>query len=174
MTQLSAVATATTGVSLVGNTLTFTDAFVGPTFAWTVQAIDDALVEGTETVTATLSGAVNATLNGAQTTASTNITEADAVVFGITSTASIDEDSAQITTFTVNLGGVLLGNGNTASVTVTPGGTATDGTDHQAFMTRLSAAATATTGVSLAGNTCLLYTSPSPRDATLSRMPSSA
>ena len=28
--------------------------------------------------------------------------------------------------------------------------------------------------IGLEGNTCLLYTSPSPRDATLSRMPSSA
>ena len=30
------------------------------------------------------------------------------------------------------------------------------------------------TGYALYGDTCLLYTSPSPRDATLSRMPSSA
>ena len=30
------------------------------------------------------------------------------------------------------------------------------------------------TGITKIGNTCLLYTSPSPRDATLSRMPSSA
>ena len=29
-------------------------------------------------------------------------------------------------------------------------------------------------GQATMGNTCLLYTSPSPRDATLSRMPSSA
>ena len=29
-------------------------------------------------------------------------------------------------------------------------------------------------GITIKANTCLLYTSPSPRDATLSRMPSSA
>ena len=40
----------------------------------------------------------------------------------------------------------------------------------------ITSAKLASSAVNLAGNTvtCLLYTSPSPRDATLSRMPSSA
>ena len=41
------------------------------------------------------------------------------------------------------------------------------------FSVRLSAPNISFSGINLA-NTCLLYTSPSPRDATLSRMPSSA
>ena len=52
--------------------------------------------------------------------------------------------------------------------------------DLQAYISEVGSAAgykvvTATvTGVSTETTTCLLYTSPSPRDATLSRMPSSA
>ena len=56
-------------------------------------------------------------------------------------------------TFTMSLGGVTLGAGQTASVDVTRGGTASDTADHQNFLTRLGAAATATTGVTLVGNT---------------------
>ena len=46
-----------------------------------------------------------------------------------------------------------------------------------AFAAAAAAVAFAAPGAALAGpyvNVCLLYTSPSPRDATLSRMPSSA
>ncbi|RLC59455.1 MAG: hypothetical protein DRI30_00505 [Chloroflexi bacterium] len=153
LTQLSAAATATTGVTLVGNTLTFDDTFVGPTFDFTIQAIDDNLVEGSETLRVGLINAVNANINGAQFRSTTNITETDAVVFGIASTASISEDTPGTTTFTVNLGGMLLANGNSASVDLIRTGTSTDGVDHQDFLTQLGAAATATTGVTLVGNT---------------------
>ena len=118
LTQLGTAAGATAGVSLAGNTLTFDSAFVGPTFTFDVTAIDDTLVEGTETLTATLSGAVGATINAGQTVASTNITETDAVVFGVTSTVSISEEVPDTATFTMNLGGVTLGAGQTATVNV--------------------------------------------------------
>jgi len=153
LTQLGAAATATTGVTLVGNTLTFDDTFVGPTFAFNVQAIDDALLEGTEALTATLSNAVNASINAGQTIASTNITETDTIVYSITSTPSISEEALGTSTYTISLGGVTLGTGQTSSVDVISGGSSTDGVDHQVFLTQLGAAATATTGVTLVGNT---------------------
>ena len=47
------------GVSRSTNTLTFTDAFVGTTFSFDLTTQDDALVEGTETLTLQLSNPVN-------------------------------------------------------------------------------------------------------------------
>ena len=44
----------------------------------------------------------------------------------------------------------------------------------QSLQAELSSNLRAVPGAQVAFNTCLLYTSPSPRDATLSRMPSSA
>ena len=152
--QLAAAVAAEPGVDLFGLTLVFNSALVGPTFSWTADAVDDSLVEGTETLSTTLANVVGGVLNPAQTVASTDLTETDAVVFGITSApGSISEEVPETVTFTINLGGVTLGAGITASVDVTRGGTSTDGDDHQVFLTQLANAATATTGVTLTGNT---------------------
>ena len=152
--QLAAAVAAEPGVGLFGLTLVFNSALVGPTFSWTADAVDDSLVEGTETLSTTLANVVGGVLNPAQTVASTDLTETDAVVFGITSApGSISEEVPETVTFTINLGGVTLGAGITASVDVTRGGTSTDGDDHQVFLTQLANAATATTGVTLTGNT---------------------
>jgi Ca2+-binding RTX toxin-like protein len=154
MTAVATAATTTTGVTLVGNTLTFDSTAASP-FTFTMAAIDDADVEGTETIIGTLSGAT--TTNGAVSiltpVTTTNITENDATLsFAISSTASISEDAAETATFSVAMTGTLA-TGETASVDLTPSGTATDATDHTAFMTAVATAAATTTGVTLVGNT---------------------
>ena len=59
------------------------------------QAIDDALVEGTESVEATLSGVVGANLNAAQAVATTTITETDNTAPVISAQLfTVDENSA--------------------------------------------------------------------------------
>ena len=77
---LAAAAGATPGVTYVAatNTLSFDGTlFGGTSFAFNVAAIDDALVEGTETLEATIGGVVGANLNAAQAVATTDITETD-------------------------------------------------------------------------------------------------
>ena len=59
-----------------------------------------------------------------------------------------------------------------------PGNTLLNPTNHTLIMidhqSQMSFATKSIDPVQLRNNVCLLYTSPSPRDATLSRMPSSA
>ena len=64
------------------------------------------------------------------------------------SPGSVTEGDGTPIEFTVTVTGDALAAGNTASVTIVHGGTATDGTDHTAFDTALADAATATAGAS--------------------------
>ena len=164
---LVAAAGATAGVTFDGvDTLTFGASFNGGTgtgaFAFTVDAVDDAVVEGTETIVATLSNEAVANGSAALGTASTttNVTEVDAdVTFGVGSTASISEDAAATATFTVTLGGDALIGANTASVDIVATGTATSGTDYDNFVAALVAAAGATAGVTFDGVDTLTFDS---------------
>src|SRR6185436_20490856 len=107
---------------------------------------------------ATLSNAsvVEGTASITTPSATVNITEIDeAITFSIAaSPGSISEEAAASTTFTISMTGFPLNAGNTASVDVTPSGSATGGTDYtQALLTALGAVAGPTAGVSLAGST---------------------
>ena len=147
---LTAAAAATPGVSYAAatNTLTFDgNVYAGTDFAFTINALADTLVEGAETFTATLSAPTNATLGGAVADTVT-ITDDDAIVFTIGANNDPIAETGGVTTFTIDFGGVSLGAGQSASVVVTPSGTAIDGTDHDAFDAVLTAAAAATPGVS--------------------------
>jgi hypothetical protein len=163
ITSLTIAAAATTGVSFDGtDTLTFDANFVGPSFSFSVDAINDQTVEGTEVITATLSGQVvdngSATLGTAVT--NTNITELDAdVTFAISSTPSISEDLQETATFTINVGGDALTGTNTASVNVIASGSATSGTDYDNFITSITNAAAATAGVTFDGTDTLTFDS---------------
>ena len=156
-------AAVTTGVTFDGtNTLTFDSNFVGATFSFSVDAIDDAIVEGTETITATLSNQTvdngSAAIGIANT--STDITELDAeVTFDISSTASISEDLQETATFTITVGGDPLVGTNTASVDIVAGGSATSGTDFDNFITAITNAAVATNGVTFDGADTLTFDS---------------
>ena len=152
----------TAGVTRAGNTLTFDDTFAGPTFTFGLTASDDAIVEGTEALALQLSNPVNN--NGATgittATASTDITEVDAdVTFDVSSTASISEDFTETATFTVTLGGDALTGANTASVDITPTGTAGSGVDYDDFVAALVTAAAGTAGVSFDGVDTLTFDS---------------
>ena len=88
-------ATGTTGVSLSGSTLTFDDTWDGSDFTFDVTAVDDSDVEGTETITLNLSGAVidNGSVSITTADTSTDITETDqSLIFSVDSTESISED----------------------------------------------------------------------------------
>ena len=121
LTALGDAATATTGVGLVGNVLTFDDNFVGPTFAFSVDAQDDSLVEPTETITATLSGPTSP--NGAATIVtaltSTDITDNDQdVTFALSrDVASIGEEAGGTVNFTITLSQAVNA-GNSVSVDI--------------------------------------------------------
>ncbi|NIR40382.1 MAG: hypothetical protein GWN07_31605, partial [Actinobacteria bacterium] len=95
---LTAAAGATPGVTYVAatNTLSFDGTlFTTTSFAFSVAVIDDALVEGTETIEVTLSGVVGANLDAARAVATTTITEADNTAPVINAQLfTIDENSA--------------------------------------------------------------------------------
>ncbi|MRI35078.1 hypothetical protein EOPP23_19085 [Endozoicomonas sp. OPT23] len=148
----SAVATAGVGFDENSNTLTFDSRFTGTTFSFAVQASNDQMVEGDETIVASLSDAQinqgSAGLVSGSDSTTTVITEQDASVrFGIRSTASISEDRQETATFTLDITGTPLAADNAASVVLTPGGTATSGSDYDDFMAAVSASAVATAGV---------------------------
>ena len=109
LTALGDAATAMTGVGLVGNVLTFDDGFVGPAFAFSVDAQDDSLVELTETITATLSTPTSpngeATVGTAFT--STDITSDDTAILTV-SDVSVDE-AAGTMTFVVTVDNAVAG-----------------------------------------------------------------
>ena len=142
LTALGNAAGSTSGVGLAGNVLTFDSSFVGPTFTFSMNAQNDSLVETTETITASLSGAASpngvASIGTAAT--STDITDNDSVVFTIIANNDPIAETGGSTTFTIDFGGVSLGSGQTASVVVTPSGTATDGVDQTAFDAAIAAA----------------------------------
>ena len=156
LTAVSAAATATAGVSYDSGSqaLTFDSSFNASgtgNFSFNITAIDDATVEGSETIIGSLNFATvnngSATINTASST--TTITELDAdVAYAINSAASISEDSEATATFTISLSGDALIGSNTSSVVITPSGTATSAADYDNFLTAVSAAATATAGVS--------------------------
>ena len=81
VTAMGNAAASTTGVSFDSGTSTFTfdEFFVGPTFTFSVDAQDDSIVEGTETITATLSSPTSpsGTASIGTANASTDITDND-------------------------------------------------------------------------------------------------
>ncbi|WP_415911976.1 retention module-containing protein [Neptuniibacter sp. QD37_11] len=156
VTAITTAANNTQGVSYSNGTLTFDSTFTGPDFSFDVSAINDDNVEGTETITATLSGESVDLGSVSITTASTDteITELDAAVtFAINSTPSISEELEETATFTVTLGGDPLVAGNTASVAITPSGDATSDEDYSDFVTAITTAANNTPGVSYSNGT---------------------
>jgi len=80
----------------------------------------------------------------------------DDITFDIDSTASIDEDTEETATFTITVGGQVSA-GNTASVDIAATGTAISGTDYDLFITALTNAAAATTGVTFDGTNTLTF-----------------
>ncbi|NIU06024.1 MAG: DUF2341 domain-containing protein [Gammaproteobacteria bacterium] len=144
-TALSNAAAGTTGVSFdTGtSTLTFDENFVGPTFSFTLDAQDDAIVEGTETITATLSGASSP--NGAASigtaSASTDLADNDTAAVSIAATDPSAGEPASNGQFTVSLS-QPSSTDTVVSYTVT--GTATSGSDFTALSGSVSIAAGAT------------------------------
>ena len=172
---LQAVADATAGVSFDGTTLTYTDAFVGTDLAFSVTAADDDELDSPETLNITLSNAT--ALNGSATAADAEdvtITDIDvAVTFAITVTSEnpLDDTPTQLAgiaeesttdnegTFTITKGGDALVGANTASVTLTMSGTATDADFTSAVIAAVaSAATTAGIGVSAQDGDSLVLT----------------
>ncbi len=132
------------GVNLIGSTLTFTSAYDGSPISFTVSATDDSLVEGVETIVASLAnpsiGAGTAAILVPSDTV--NITEIDnAVTFAIavssedasndagSQSATVNEETAadNLGTFQIAMSGGPLTGSNQASVTVTIGGDAESG-----------------------------------------------
>ncbi|MBR1227157.1 hypothetical protein JQ600_19690, partial [Bradyrhizobium sp. AUGA SZCCT0176] len=158
LAALQTVADATAGVSLSGSTLTFDSSFVGSTLAFTVSAVNDDLIEGTETIVATLSNQTIVEGTAAITTASDSVdlTEIDqAVSFSMAADqTAISEEAGASVTFTISLTGFPLNPGNSATVDVAASGSASGGTDYSpALLAALQTVADATAGVSLSGST---------------------
>jgi hypothetical protein len=164
---IATAAAATPGVSFNAETgvLTFTGA--ANSLSFTVTAVDDNTVEGTETIVATLSNAGVTYGTASITTPSdtVDITELDAAVtFSVTTTSEItgnDTPTQQATisefstaddmaTFTISKGGDSLLGDNTATVTISLSGTAKDadftgmsGTDYGDILLAIKGAAEA-------------------------------
>ena len=79
--------------------------------------------------------------------------------FAIDATTSISEELTETATFTVTLGGVAVTGGDTASVDISASGSAVSGTDYDNFISAISTAADATTGVSFDGVDTLTFDS---------------
>jgi len=130
------------------NTLTFHAG--GPTsLSFVVTATNDNLVDSGETIVASLTGALitEGTATIATPTATSTITDIDAAVsFAVTVNAagtSISEEntSDNAATFTVAMSGGTLAAGNSASVVLSLGGTATEGVDYSPALDAAVAAA---------------------------------
>ncbi|MCP4002247.1 MAG: S8 family serine peptidase, partial [Gammaproteobacteria bacterium] len=121
-------ATAGSDYTAVSGTITFNPNEISKTF--TVSPIDDTVAEGNETVTLTLSNAVNATLGAARNPTTLTIVENDFHSLDFSSNIySGIEDSGPIIV-TVNLG---LASSSTVTVDyASSGGTATSGSDYTA------------------------------------------
>ena len=120
---------------------------------FTVSAVNDDLIEGTETIVATLSGQtiVEGTATITTPSDSVDITEIDeAISFSIAAdVSSISEEAGATATFTISMTGFPLNAGNTASVNIAASGTAGAADYTPALLAALAAALP--TGVSLAG-----------------------
>ena len=159
ITAITTAAAGTTGVSFDGtDTLTFDSSFNGGagtgTFNFSVDAIDDQDVEGTESIIATLSNesTSSGTVALGNTNTSTDITELDqAIAINLTQdVTSISEDAGESVVYSVDLDTVPLV-GNTVTVTIAElAGGAEDSDLTAAFDASVSAAAGSTTGVSYA------------------------
>ena len=118
-------------MTLVGSTLPFTDANYGGPIAFTVNAVNDDLLDSSETIVATLSAETIDEGTASITTASdsVNITDIDeAISFSIAADVPLDQRGRRGTaTFTITLSGFPLNTGNSATVDVAVAGTATAG-----------------------------------------------
>ena len=119
------------GVTLVGSTLTFTSAYSGNPIVFSVAVANDDVVEGPETIIATLSNQtiVEGTASIGTASDTVTITEIDqAISFSIAASPdSISEEAAGVATFTLSMSGFPLNTGNTATVDLAASGTATGG-----------------------------------------------
>ncbi|NIM29131.1 MAG: hypothetical protein GTN79_15385, partial [Gammaproteobacteria bacterium] len=142
-TSLSNAAGSTTGVSYNSGTgeLTFDDSFAGPTFTFSVDAQDDAIVEGTETITATLSAPASpngaASIITADTT--TNLTDNDTATLTV-GDVTVDEAAGTLS-FDVSVDRAVEG-GFTVDYSFTDG-SATGGSDYDDTAGTLTFAGTA-------------------------------
>ncbi len=144
------------GVTRDGNTLTFTDSYVGTTFSFIFTAVDDAMVEGSEEISLSLSNANIAfgTVEIAISTASTQLTDLDQeITFAISAdSAVVSEESLDTMDFIITMS-EPVGLGNSVSVDIAYGGSATNIDDYQEFLAQVNAAALLQQGVDLTGNT---------------------
>jgi autotransporter-associated beta strand protein len=106
VTAVSNAAALATGVTFSNPTLTFDDTFVAGNFTFTMNALADTLVEGTQTIIGTLSnpqatGGASAAITGAS--ATTNITDADSANAVFQSATGGAAESAGATNITLVL-----------------------------------------------------------------------
>jgi len=138
LASLSTVAGSTDGVSLSGNTLTFTSSFVGSSLSFGVEAFDDGSDEGPEDLIATLSNELidngSVGLVGGQTVATVDILDDDGAFpsgLAYTVAGSKNVDGEQLyavdleTGSTVRVGevlvnGVALGPNSTSGMALSP------------------------------------------------------
>ena len=141
----------------------------------TVEVTGDTVVEADETFTVLLSGITNSDVTATDASGLGTIENDDAATIAINDVTQVETDAGTTDfVFTVTLTGDVAG-GFDATYNINDG-TAVDASDYTDDTGTITFAGTdaetQTITVSVTG--CLLYTSPSPRDATLSRMPSSA
>ena len=177
-----------------GTTLTFTsDGSPMDDLCIELRAIDDAIVEGAEDYNVSIANPGTTTGSDTQTSGATVVTttiiDNDLATWSITGNTTVGEGADA--KYTVNLAGNLQA-GETATVELFRGNGSAILADNGSFVAAVNTAIANYAGpgtLAFDGTTltftsdgspmgdlciCLLYTSPSPRDRTRSRMPSSA
>ena len=146
------------GVTLSGSTLTFTAAYQGGDIVFSVAAVDDDIVEGDQTIIATLSLPTvsngTAVLDTATDTVTITDVDQDITITIADTQTSISEEAGGTDTFTITLS-QAINTGNTVTVDVDfATGTTTEDADFvTAAQAALQAIADATAGVSFDGTT---------------------
>ncbi|MCP4929885.1 MAG: hypothetical protein GY918_12590, partial [Gammaproteobacteria bacterium] len=131
ISAITSAASSTTGVTFDGtDTLTFDENFVGTTFSFSVNSIDDVFAETSETITATLSSSTSPNGETTISIASTDTTitdDTDATNVTLSGPATIAE--GQSVTITANVttapsgGTLVLALSNGQSITIADGAT---------------------------------------------------
>ena len=159
-----------------------------------LDTIDDSLIEGDENYSISIFNPDSTTGSAISTTGTTAVTtliaDNDLATWSLTGDTTVGEGATA--EYTVSLAGTLQA-GETATIDLSLSDIDTNSADYANFVAAVSAAVSTRSDLAFDGTTltytgdgnpmadlifdlaaCLLYTSPSPRDATLSRMPSSA